>query len=248
MSDKISWLDERSSSSCSVLLMNASITAVALLLASIGCDLPRDADHALERIQSGTLRVGVIHHPPWVFAAGGAVTGVEVQLVQAAAADLKTKIAWVSGSESELLSSLHERELDLVIGGLSRASPWKHQVAFSRAYYVDSTIVSSPTAARESSLKHDSVAVEAGDPAAADLRKKGAIPISVAKLAGVQGLVAAPAWQLSGLGRPPSGIVLRTDERSMALSPGENAWLNWLERWLHGRQRSIPAMLRSMSP
>ena len=50
-------------------------------------------------------------------------SGVEVQLVQAAAADLKAKIAWVSGSESELLSSLHERELDLVIGGLSRTSP-----------------------------------------------------------------------------------------------------------------------------
>jgi polar amino acid transport system substrate-binding protein len=65
-------------------------------------------------------------------ASGGEVKRVEVQLVQAAAADLKTKIAWVSGSESELLGSLHERQLDLVIGGLSRSSPWKHQVAFSR--------------------------------------------------------------------------------------------------------------------
>jgi len=228
--------------------MNASITAVVLLLAGTGCDLPRDADHTLERIQDGTLRVGVIHHPPWVIDSGSEVKGVEVQLVQAAAADLKTKIAWVSGSESELLSSLHERQLDLVIGGLSRSSPWKHQVAFSRAYYVDSTVVSSPAGVRQRSLKGDSVAVEAGDPAAGDLRKKGATPISVAKLAGVQGLVAAPAWQLSRLGRPPSGILLRTEERSMALGPGENAWLSWLERWLYGRQQSVPAMLRSLSP
>ena len=100
----------------------------------------------------------------------------------------------------------------------------------------------------QSSLKGDSVAVEAGDPAAADLRKKGATPISVAKLAGVQGLVAALAWQLSRLGRPPSGILLRTDGRSMALGPGENAWLSWLERWLYGRQQSVPAILRSLSP
>ncbi|MFL5448600.1 MAG: substrate-binding periplasmic protein [Gemmatimonadales bacterium] len=228
--------------------MNASIAAVALFLACGSCDFPRDASHALERIHNGTLRVGVIHHPPWVLARGGELQGVEVQLIRAAAADLKAKIAWVSGSESELLSSLHERELDLVIGGLSRTSPWKHQVAFSRAYYVDSTIVSSPAGSRESSLKHDSVAVEAGDPATADLRKKGAIPISVNQLAGIRGLVAAPAWQLSLLGRPPTGIVLRTDERTMALSPGENAWLNWLERWLYGRQQSVPAMLRSVSP
>ena len=181
-------------------------------------------------------------------ASGGEVKRVEVQLVQAAAADLKTKIAWVSGSESELLGSLHERQLDLVIGGLSRSGPWKHQVAFSRAYYVDSTVVSSPAGVSQSSLKGDSVAVEAGDPAAADLRKKGATPISVAKLAGVQGLVAALAWQLSRLGRPPSGILLRTDGRSMALGPGENAWLSWLERWLYGRQQSVPAILRSLSP
>jgi len=228
--------------------MNASIAAVVLFLACGSCSLPRDADHTLQRIQEGTLRVGVIHHPPWVVTTRGEVEGVEVQLVRAAAADLKAKVAWIPGSESELLSSLHERELDLVIGGLSRTSPWKHQVAFSRAYYVDSTIVSSPTGARESSLKNDSVSVEVGDPAAADLRKKGAIPVSVAKLAGTRGLLAAPAWQLGLLGRAPSGLVLRTDERSMALSPGENAWLSWLERWLYGRQRSIPAMLRSVSP
>src|SRR4051794_30733386 len=218
--------------------MNASIAAVVLFLACGSCSLPRDADHTLQRIQEGTLRVGVIHHPPWVVTTRGEVEGVEVQLVRAAAADLKAKVAWIPGSESELLTSLHERELDLVIGGLSRTSPWKHQIAFSRAYYVDSTIVSAPAGSRENSLKHDSVAVTAGDPATADLRKKGAIPISVNKLAGVRGLVAAPAWQLSLLGRPPTGVVLRTDERCMAVSPGENAWLNWLERWLYGRQQS----------
>src|SRR3954469_4694332 len=176
--------------------MNVSIAAVVLLLPCGSCGLPRDADHTLERIQNGTLRVGVIHHPPWVLSTGGGVEGGEVQLGRAPAADLKAKIAWVSGSESELLSSLHERELDRVIGGLSRASPWKHQVAFSRAYYVDSTIVSSPNGARESSLKNDSVSVEAGHPATADLRKEGAIPISVAALSGIRGLVAAPVWQL----------------------------------------------------
>jgi polar amino acid transport system substrate-binding protein len=226
--------------------MNDYTAAVVLFLICAGCDLPRDASHTLDRIQDGTLRVGVIHHPPWVLSAGDEVQGLEAQLIQAAAADLKAKIAWVPGTESELLSSLHEGELDLVIGGLTRSSPWKHQVALSRAYYVDSTIISSPTGASESSLKGDSVAVEAGSPAAADLRKKGAIPVPVTELAGVRGLIAAPTWRLGLLGRPATGMVLRTDERSMALTPGENAWLNWLERWLYARHRSIPAMLRGV--
>jgi polar amino acid transport system substrate-binding protein len=226
--------------------MNDYIAALVVLLACAGCDLPRDASHTLDRIQDGTLRVGVIHHPPWVFSAGGEVQGVEARLIQAAASDLKAKITWVSGTESELLTSLHEGELDLVIGGLTRTSPWKHQVALSRAYYVDSIIVSSANGGREGSLKGDSVAVEAGNPAAADLRKKGAIPVGVTELAGVRGLIAAPAWRLGLLGRPPTGVVLRTEERSMALTAGENAWLNWLERWLYGRQRSVPAMLRGV--
>ena len=98
-----------------------------------------------------------------------------------------------------MLTSLHEGELDLVIGGLTRCSPWKHQVALSRAYYVDSTIVSSPTDGSQSSLKSDSVAVEAGSPAAADLRKRGAIPVPVTELAGVPGLIAVRpgAWDRS---------------------------------------------------
>jgi len=227
--------------------MNDYISAVVLLLACAGCDLPRDASHTLDRIQDGTLRVGMIHHPPWVFRAGGELQGVEPQLIQAAAADLKATITWVSGTESELLTSLHEGELDLVIGGLTRNSPWKHQVALSRAYYVDSTFFFNDAGTPESSLKGDSVAVEAGNPAAADLRKKGATPVVVTELAAVRGLIAAPAWRLGLLGRPPTGMVLRTEERSMALRAGENAWLNWLERWLYGRQRSIPAMLRGVS-
>jgi len=78
--------------------MNKYIAAVVLFLAACtGCDLPHDASNTLDRIQDGTLRVGVIHHSPWVFSAGGEVQGVEAQLIQAAAADLKAKIAWVSG-------------------------------------------------------------------------------------------------------------------------------------------------------
>jgi polar amino acid transport system substrate-binding protein len=224
---------------------NPLITALALLLATPACNLPRDADHTLDRVRGGRLRVGLVVHPPWSTESAGRFQGVDVQLVRAAAADLQTNIAWVPGSESALLETLHSRELDLVIGGLSGASPWKKQVAFTRPYYLDSTVVSplGPDAAGR--LKGDSIFVEPGDPAAAYARKKGAIPVPVADLTGVRGLVAAPAWRLALLGRPPTGVLLHKERRVMAVAPGENAWLNWLERWLYSHQGSVPALLRA---
>jgi polar amino acid transport system substrate-binding protein len=222
--------------------------AVLLLLATAGCDLPRDADHTLDRVQQGTLRVGIIENPPWVSDSAGPLQGVEVQLVRGAAAELQSRVAWVPGTESELLASLHGRELDLVIGGLSRKSPWKKQVAFSRAYYVDSTLVSPLSPEQTSALKGDSIAIRAGDPAAVELRKKGGVPVPVSELAGVRGLLAAPIWRLSRLGRPVNGVVVHTEQRVMAVAPGENAWLSWLERWLYRQRSSIPAMLRASSP
>src|SRR5215213_4232736 len=224
--------------------MHELIVAGLLLLACGGCRLPRDADHTLERVQHGTLRVGVIRNPPWVIDSTGDLRGVEVQLVEAMAAELKAGIAWIPGSESELLTSLHSRELDLVIGGLSGESPWKTRVAFTRRYYLDSTLVS-PASSERSGLRGDSVAFRAGDPAAVYLRKKGAIPVPVEALAGVQGPIAASAWKLAALSRQGEGALLHTEPRIMAMAPGENAWLNWVEQWLARHGSSVPAMLRA---
>jgi polar amino acid transport system substrate-binding protein len=219
--------------------MNERIAAVLLLLVG-GCDLPRDADHTLDRVQRGALWVGVIRNPPWVTDSGTSIRGVDVELVERMAADLGARVTWSGGTESELLTSLHGRELDLVIGGLSGNSPWKKQVAFTRPYYIDSTLVS-PSHAPD--LKGDSVAFRAGDPVAIYLRRKGAVPVPVADLASVQGPVAGPAWWFAAQSRASGGRTLHTDKRVMAVAPGENGWLNWVERWLSRHQSSVPALL-----
>jgi polar amino acid transport system substrate-binding protein len=224
--------------------MNERIAAGLLLLACGGCHLPRDADHTLDRIQRGTIRVGLISNPPWVMDSAGDLQGVEVQLVKGMAADLNAGVAWTRGSESELLTSLHDRELDLVIGGLSGKSPWKTRVAFSRAYYIDSTLVA-PASSDGPGLRGDSVALRAGDPAVAYLRKKKAIPVPVDDLARAQGPVAAPAWKLAVLRRPGDAALLHAEQRVMAVAPGENAWLSWVEHWLARHRSSVPAMLRA---
>jgi polar amino acid transport system substrate-binding protein len=154
--------------------MNVLGFSLVLLLAGASCNLPRDSNDTLNRVRQGMLRVGITENPPWSSRLGDSLGGVEVELVQGAAARLSSALVWTSGTESELLRRLHERKLDLVIGGLSRDNPWSSRVAFTRPYYTDST-----------------------------------------------------------------------EKRVMAVSPGENAWLSWLERWLHSQEASVPAMLRA---
>jgi polar amino acid transport system substrate-binding protein len=102
-----------------------------------GCGLPRDAAGTLERVRGGLLRVGVVHNPPFVVDAGGAVRGVEAALAEAIAHELGSQIEWRRGAEHTLMRALHRRELDLVIGGFDEKVPWVREAALTRPYYTD---------------------------------------------------------------------------------------------------------------
>jgi len=106
-------------------------------LAGAACGLPRDADGTLDRVRGGTLRVGVTRHAPWVTDSLGTLGGVEVRLVSDLARTLGARVAWTRQPEAALMEALHERELDLVVGGLTAAEPWTKQVAFTHPYHVD---------------------------------------------------------------------------------------------------------------
>ena len=100
----------------------------------MACGLPRDAEHTLDRVSGGTMRVGVVDHAPWARVSDRAVAGVEPSLVADLARELHARPAWRLGAESELLRALHDRQLDIVIGGLTADSPWKTEVALTRPY------------------------------------------------------------------------------------------------------------------
>lgn len=122
-------------------------TAVCALAA---CGIPRDPEGTLERVQGGVVRVGVVHNPPWAsLAASGDPAGVEPRLVRALAAELGARVEWVPGGESELLGALEHHGLDLVIGGLSAASPWSPKLGFSRPYYTDTLAVAGEAPSQE---------------------------------------------------------------------------------------------------
>ena len=101
------------------------------------CGIPRDADHTLDRVRGGELRVGVSEHPPWTVVRDQQMDGIEPRLVAELARGLGARPRWRRGAESELLDALHRRELDLVVGGLTDDSPWKGRVAFTRPHFTD---------------------------------------------------------------------------------------------------------------
>lgn len=75
------------------------------------------------------MRVGVVVDTPWTTDSAGAVGGIESALVRSLAEELSARIDWVRGGETQLLTALQHREMDLVIGGLTATSPWQQQVA-----------------------------------------------------------------------------------------------------------------------
>lgn len=203
-----------------------ALFACALLTA---CRYPDDPNGTLERVSSGTLRVGVTENPPWVVrlgegAAAGA-TGVEPALLQTLASELSSEIRWYWGNESELLAALEAGQLDVAIGGFREADPIKAVVGFTRPYFTAPiTVGSRDGEAPPASLEGVSVAVAPLTPHVEALRDRGARPVETDDLASAA-LVAAPLWWLHAHGYTAASQKLGEERFRMAVARGENAWL-----------------------
>lgn len=102
----------------------------------VGCaSIPADPDGTLERVQGGTLRVGVTENAPWVvLPQNGEPTGTEPELVRAFAERIDAEVEWTEGSETRLAAALEGGELDMVVGGLLGDTPWVRSAATTRPY------------------------------------------------------------------------------------------------------------------
>ena len=121
--------------------MRSSPLLLATLTLAAACGLPRDPEGTLDRVREGTLRVGFVVDTPWVTEAGQGAGGIEGAIATELARGLGARIAWTHASETPLLTALHEGDLDLVIAGLTKDSPWSAKASFTRPYYVDTTEV-----------------------------------------------------------------------------------------------------------
>jgi ABC-type amino acid transport substrate-binding protein len=115
------------------------------LLALAACALPRDPEGTLKRVRGGTLRVGYVVDTPWVTTAAVGAGGIEGAIVAELARGLGARVAWTHAAETPLLTALHDGDLDLVVAGLTKESPWSTNVSLTRPYYVDTVAVHGET-------------------------------------------------------------------------------------------------------
>lgn len=220
-------------------IRNAWCRAAALVLAVLlctGCErFPRDPQSSLEQVkQRGTLRVGVFNHPPWVVGSGpGTPRGVEPALLEAFAEELGVDVDWHWGSAQRHFEALKHYELDIVIGGVTRANPWSKEVGFTLPYFVSRAIVGVPEAGSKlSSIEGRPVALRPGSGLHYLLEKRGARPVRRSNLKGVDIPAAADAWEIEQLGLKDTGITLTRRHHVMAMPSGENALIVELEDFL----------------
>jgi polar amino acid transport system substrate-binding protein len=214
------------------------LVALLLALAPGSCQFPADVDGTLDRVRGGTLRVGVTPADPFVILSDGSEPrGVEAELVKRFARRLDADVEWVPGSEAELMGALHGRQLDVVIAGLTRKSPWQTEVTLTRPYLNTQWVIAAPDRATARDLSEDleghDVAVEANSELAAKLYEDtDATVVPVDDVADAQGPVAVEHYLLDDLGLVRTDAELDEHEHAMAVAMGENAFLVELERFL----------------
>ena len=224
--------------------LTASLVAVGAL--SAACQVPQDPDGTLEIVRDGTMRVGVTASDPWVDLADPEnPQGVEPELVRRFAARLNADVEWIDGSEEELIGALKEGQLDLVVGGLTKQSPWTKEAALTWPYLKTRLLVGAPRGdAVPDDLAGVAVSFERGTEAGGLLeRKTDAHAVAVDELRDARGAVAADDWLLDDLRLRATGVELAKHDHVMAAPLGENAWLVELERFLLQRKADIRRVL-----
>lgn len=218
-----------------------------LCLVAAGCDFPADPEGTLDRVEGGTMRIGVIENEPWVvLEPGEEPRGVEPELIRSFAAQLGAEIEWVRDTESELAEAMRGFQLDVVIGGLTRSWPYRTHVALTRPY-VDTEIELGvpPGAPVPDSLGGMEIWVETGSEAAALLRQEedDATPVYFDRLGEIDGPALLDTYDIAAIGFERTDYIIRDDEHAMAVPSGENAFLVKLEKFLLDRGEEAEDLL-----
>lgn len=97
--------------------------------------MPTDPNGTLDTVRDGTLHVGVTPNGELtVVESNGSVSGEEVELIEEFADTLGATIDYTVASEESLVRGLENAEIDVVIGGLTEATPWVEKAGVTRPY------------------------------------------------------------------------------------------------------------------
>jgi polar amino acid transport system substrate-binding protein len=113
--------------------MRRTLALLLLVLAAGGCNRAPEApsgseDRTVPTVRPGVLTIGSdIPYPPFEFEdEGGRLTGFDVELVRAVAAELGLKNRdddWVSSNFETIFSSLNNKKFDLVVAAVTAVAP-----------------------------------------------------------------------------------------------------------------------------
>ena len=221
------------------------------VLASAGCDFPRDPRGTLEGVRNGTMRVGIVDNDPWTRIEDGRASGAEVELLEDFAQKLGAETSFVPGTTPELLEAARQGEIDVLVGGFTSTSPGVSEgkeAGVTGPYLTTRSVVGVPpgTPAFEDPEGRE-IAVEGIGMTAALLKEEGAVPVAVDDPSTADMPVAAYGWQLREWGFEPTSIKLPEERHVMAVPLGENGWLVELERFLRAHRAEAKELLREES-
>jgi polar amino acid transport system substrate-binding protein len=218
--------------------------AIAALVLGACASVPVDPAGTLDRVEGGTMRVGITENEPWTVLSGADPSGVEVEIVKRLADHLGAEIAWFEGSEEELFAALKIGSLDLVVGGFGAKNPYAAEVALTHPYLTTQMVVAVPV---EEEVPEDiaglEVAVEEGTEEAGILAKTDAEVLLVDDVTRVSGARVIDDWLLDDLDLADTGVRLIEADHVMAVRLGENGWLVTLEGFLLERPQEIEEIL-----
>ena len=219
---------------------------VALLLAACG-DFPKDANAALKRASAGEpLKVGYSAAEPWVRDSGSpeGPAGIEPELIRDWARQNGARVAWIKGSESQLVEALGQNSVDLAVGGFLDNNPHGAMIGTTQPYLsVKIVIGAAPGASAPEDWKDVPVRYDARRPEfAAAIAQAKAVPVA-AEPSQLRPFAAVYQPELRTLGLAPTGKTLLTEKRVIAVSAAENALTLSLDKFLHARKDAIEAQL-----
>jgi polar amino acid transport system substrate-binding protein len=216
------------------LLLLLLIAAAALA----GCQYPRDVEGTLDRVEGGTMRVGVSDNEPWVNLDGPEPSGVEPEIIRRFADSIGAEVHWVQGDSEELVEALEGGQLDVVVAGITRTSEYRRKVGLTRPYVDTELLLAHPPGEDMPEEDHDTkIAVEADSQAASLLDHKtdfGSLELD--SLDGVKGPALVWDYWLDDLKLESTGEDLIDEEHAIAVRFGENAFMVELERFLLDRE------------
>jgi ABC-type amino acid transport substrate-binding protein len=113
----------------------AVAATVVGVMSGCGLQIPADPDGTLDRVRGGTLHAGLSPNGEITEVdESGRVRGSEVSTVEAFAEELGADVDWTVGSEESLVRGLEDGQLDLVVAGLTDATPWEEKAGVTRPY------------------------------------------------------------------------------------------------------------------